>query len=336
MNSLALAQSENARFEETALLYERVLYQVKQVIVGQDDLIEKVMLSIVIGGHCLIESAPGLAKTLLLKTVAAAIKGSFKRVQFTPDLLPSDLIGLQIYNQNNHSFSFTPGPIFGNLVLVDEINRAPAKVQSALLEAMQERQVTVAGETHTLDDVFVVLATQNPLEHEGTYALPEAQVDRFTFKLNINYPNSHEEESIVLRFCIAPTQYTVQPICSTDDLLKMRRLVDQVFIDPEIIHIIVQIVQATRQPKKYGLPELQDKIENGASPRASIALTQASKGLAMLRGRSYVLRQDLQDVLFDTLRHRIRPSYRATLDGIGPENIIRSLMSKFLALEVKV
>jgi MoxR-like ATPase len=324
----------NIRFEEASLLYERILYQVKQVIVGQEELIRKIFLSILIGGHCLLESPPGLAKTLLMKTLASVIKADYKRIQGTPDLMPSDLIGMQIYNPGTHSFSFNPGPIFANLVLVDEINRTTPKVQSALLEAMQEKQVTVAGETHKLSDLFTVLATQNPLEYEGTYPLPEAQLDRFTFKLLVDYPDIHQEESIVLRFCISPQQARVEPICTFTDLMKLRRLIDQVFVEPEIIRLIVQIVHATRRPREFGLPELEDKLEHGASPRASIILTQACKGMAILKGRGYVLLEDLQDIALDVLRHRIHLSYKASLENIKPDDLIKKIIHKLLTSKI--
>ncbi len=319
-------------FKEAATTYERLLYQIKKVIVGQDELIEKVMLSILIGGHCLLESPPGLAKTLLLKTISSTIGGAeFKRVQFTPDLLPADLTGMQIYHPEDHSFNFNPGPIFANLVLVDEINRAPAKVQSALLEAMQEKQVTVMGETHRLPDVFVVMATQNPFDHEGTYELPEAQIDRFIFKLSVDYPDQHEEESIVNRFCSALEPPLPEKACSLDDISSMRVLLEQVFIEAEIIHKIVQIVQATRNPEKCSIKELSGKLDYGASPRASIAIAQACKGLALLRGRNYVKLDDLNYLLKDILRHRIKPSYRSAMEGLTPERVVEIIAEKILS-----
>jgi len=331
MKTLKLTLNDNKRFEEAAALHEQIVNQIKQVIVGQDGLIERIMLSIIIGGHCLLEGAPGLAKTLLMKTICACVDGSFKRIQFTPDLLPADLLGIQVYNPANQSFSFSPGPIFSNLVLVDEINRAPAKVQSALLEAMQEKQVTTAGLTYKLDELFTVLATQNPLEHEGTYPLPEAQIDRFTFKLLMQHPSQHEEEAIVQRFCVFPYQPTAERVCTPNELIRLRRLAEQVFVEPEIIHQIVKLVQATRHPERYRLDELKDKIEHGASPRASIILTQASKGLALLRGRSYVLMKDLQDIACDVLRHRIKPSYRALMEGVDADSILNILLNRLIA-----
>ncbi len=327
MRLTTLAES-NIHFEEAALVCERILYQVKQVIVGQENLIEKLTLSLIIGGHCLIEGAPGLAKTLLMKTISATIKADFKRIQFTNDLLPADLLGFQTYNSFEHSFSFNRGPIFGNLILVDEINRAPAKVQSALLEAMQEKQVTINGTTYPLEEVFLVLATQNPYEHEGTYALPDAQIDRFTFKLLANYPSAEEETSIINRFCLSPNLVKIKPVCTIENLLRIRRLTEQVFIEPEIVQRIVQIAQATRQPEQFGLSELKDKIEYGISPRASIALAQAIKGLAVLRGRNYARIQDLHEIVLDVFRHRLVVSYKAAIEGIKPEDIINIILKK--------
>lgn len=319
----------NIRFEEASLICERISYQVKQVIVGQENLIEKLILSLIIGGHCLLEGPPGLAKTLLLKTIASTFKADFKRIQFTSDLLPSDLLGFQSYNPHEHSFNFHYGPVFGNLILVDEINRAPAKVQSALLEAMQEKQITIGNQTYALPEVFLVLATQNPQEHEGTYALPEAQIDRFTFKLLADYPDFHEEESIINRFCILPKQKKIEPVCTLESLLRIRSLIEQVFVEPEIIHRIVKIAQATRQPQNFGLNILQDKIDYGISPRASIAMALAIKGLAIMRGRNYAKLQDLEEIICDTLRHRLVLSYKAQIEGMKTDQVIRIILKKF-------
>ncbi|MDX1921265.1 MAG: MoxR family ATPase [Candidatus Caenarcaniphilales bacterium] len=320
-------------FEKAAQSYEKLKYEIKKVIVGQDNLIEKIFLAILMGGHCLVEGPPGLAKTLIIKSFSAAIQSHFARIQFTPDLTPSDLTGMQLYNPLNHTFEFKEGPIFTNLLLVDEINRAPAKVQSALLECMQEKQVTIAGQTHRMEELFVVLATQNPQEHEGTYPLPEAQIDRFALKLIVDYPEQHDEESILLRFCSGNLEPEINNVCTVEEILQMRKLIDKVFIEPKIIQKIVKLVQASRKPQSFGLKDLNNIIAHGASPRASIYLAQASKGLALLRGRNYVLSQDLYDVVFDILRHRIQPSHRAQIDGIEAENIIQSLANKFILME---
>lgn len=326
-----LLPEDKNKFEQAAQFFERVNYQIRKVVVGQEELIEKILLGILVGGHSLIEGPPGLAKTLLLKTISATINCSFKRIQFTPDLLPGDLTGNYVYHPGKHAFEFRPGAIFGNLILIDELNRAPAKVQSALLECMQEKQVTVDGQTFALEDFFIVLGTQNPFDYEGTYPLSEAQTDRFIFKLLAKYPEIYEEETIVLRHCLSAIEPSKsEPMCSMYDFLRIRELVDQVFIEPELIHKAVKLIQATRNPKAFGFKKLSELIERGASPRASIMLVQAAKGLAIFKGRSYVLLEDLQRIVFDVLRHRIYFSYHSELEKIDTETILEELVQAFL------
>jgi len=327
-----LLPEQKSQFERAAKFFERVNYQIRKIVVGQDDLIEKVLLGILVGGHSLIEGPPGLAKTLLLKTVSDSISCSFKRIQFTPDLLPGDLLGNYIYHPGKYNFEFKPGAIFGNLILVDELNRASARVQSALLECMQEKQVTVDSQTFKLDEFFVVLGTQNPLDHEGTYALSEAQTDRFMFKLLAKYPEIYEEEAIVLKHCLSAIEPTkIEPVCSIYDFLQIRKLVDQVFVEPELIHKTVKLVQATRKPEEFGFKKFSEIIERGASPRASIMLIQAAKGLSLFNGRGYVLLGDLQKIVFDVLRHRVSLSYQAEAEKISSEEIIQEFSKEFLS-----
>ena len=282
---------------------ERVLYEVKKVIVGQDHLLERLVVALLARGHLLVEGVPGLAKTMAIKTLAASIGGDFKRIQFTPDLVPSDLVGTRIYNQKTGEFSTSLGPVFTNLLLADEINRAPAKVQSALLEVMQERQVTIGRETFGVPDPFLVLATQNPIETEGTYALPEAQVDRFMLKVLVGYPSTTEEFVIVER--MTGRLDPVQRVLTTDNLLALQLEADAVYVDPALIDYAVRLATATRNPKAYGMPELARYITYGASPRASINLILTARALAYVRGRDYVLPQDVYDMVHDVMRHRI-------------------------------
>jgi MoxR-like ATPase len=307
----------------------RLLYEVKRVIVGQDHMLERIIVGLLARGHLLVEGVPGLAKTLAIKTVAGAVAGDFKRIQFTPDLVPADLVGTRIYNQKNGEFQTSLGPVFTNLLLADEINRAPAKVQSALLEAMQERQVTIGRESHKLPDPFLVMATQNPIETEGTYALPEAQVDRFMMKVVVGYPNEMDEFLVVER--MAQGLASVSPVMTTERLLQLQRETDKVFVDPVLMEYVVRLSTATRNPADYGLPEIQKYITYGASPRASINLILTGRALAFMRGRTYVLSQDILDLVHDVLRHRLVLSYEALSDNVSPEQIIDRVLQKIAA-----
>jgi MoxR-like ATPase len=303
---------------------ERLLYEVKKVVVGQDHFLERVMVAILAGGHLLVEGVPGLAKTLTVKTLARTISGSFKRIQFTPDLVPADLVGTRIYNQKSGEFTTSLGPVFTNLLLADEINRAPAKVQSALLEVMQEHQVTIAGETHRVPEPFLVMATQNPIETEGTYPLPEAQVDRFMMKILVGYPTADEEFVIVER--VTGRGQAVQPVATTEQLLALQRECRAVYVDPSLIHYVVRLVGSTRNPAQVGLAEYGKFLLFGASPRASIHLIEAARAMAYLRGRHYVLPEDLYDLAPDVLRHRLVLSYQALAEAITPDQLIGKLM----------
>jgi MoxR-like ATPase len=305
---------------------ERVLYEVKKIIVGQDHLLERLVVALLARGHILVEGVPGLAKTLAIKTLADAIGGEFKRIQFTPDLVPADLVGTRIYNQKTGEFNTSLGPVFANLLLADEINRAPAKVQSALLEVMQERQVTIGRETFKVPEPFLVLATQNPIETEGTYPLPEAQVDRFMLKVLVDYPHPNEEFVIVERM-IAPLQ-AVARVLTTDQLLELQKAADAVYVDPALISYATQLVGATRDPQGAGLKELAGYITFGASPRASINLILAGRALAYVRGRTYVLPQDVLDMAFDVLRHRLVLSYEALSDDVSSDYILRQIVER--------
>ena len=305
---------------------ERLLFEIKKVIVGQDHLLERIVVALLARGHLLVEGVPGLAKTLAVKTVAQAISGEFKRIQFTPDLVPADLVGTRIYNQKNGEFQTSLGPVFTNLLLADEINRAPAKVQSALLEVMQERQVTIGRETHKVPDPFLVMATQNPIETEGTYALPEAQVDRFMMKVLITYP-SEMDEFVVVERMTGPLA-TVQPVLTTEQLLALQREADKVFVDPVLMEYVVRLVTATRSPKEYGVQDIAKYITYGASPRASINIVLTARALAFMRGRSYVLAQDISDMAVDVLRHRIVLSYEALSDDVTSDTLIAKVMER--------
>ena len=308
---------------------ERVLYEVKKVIVGQDHLLERLIVALLARGHLLVEGVPGLAKTMAIKTLAEAIGGEFKRIQFTPDLVPADLVGTRVYNQKTAEFSTSLGPVFTNLLLADEINRAPAKVQSALLEVMQERQVTIGRETFKVPDPFLVLATQNPIETEGTYALPEAQVDRFMMKVLVGYPSTTEEFSIVERQT-GPGE-PVQEVLSTDDLRGLQQQVDAVYVDPALLDYAVRLATATRIPKAYGLPELERYITYGASPRASINLILTARALAFVRGRDYALPQDVRDMARDVMRHRLVLSFEALSDDIAADNLLTAVLDRVAA-----
>jgi MoxR-like ATPase len=305
---------------------ERVLYEVKKVIVGQDHLLERMIVALLARGHILVEGVPGLAKTMAIKTVAEVIGGEFKRIQFTPDLVPADLIGTRIYSQKTGSFDTSLGPVFTNLLLADEINRAPAKVQSALLEVMQEKQVTIGRETHKVPDPFLVLATQNPIETEGTYALPEAQVDRFMMKVLVGYPSSTEEFVIVERMTGA--LQGVQKVLTTEQLLKLQKEADKVYVDPALMEYAVRMVTATREPEQVGLKELKRYIMFGASPRASINLILTGRALAFVRGRQYVLPQDVLDMALDVMRHRVVQSYEALSDNISSDELLNRILDR--------
>ena len=309
---------------EVTTLMQRVLYEVKKVVVGQDHFLERVMVAILAQGHLLVEGVPGLAKTLTVKTLARAITGSFKRIQFTPDLVPADLVGTRIYNQKTGDFTVSLGPVFANLLLADEINRAPAKVQSALLEVMQEYQVTIAGETYKVPQPFLVMATQNPIESEGTYPLPEAQVDRFMMKVLVGYPTPEEEFVIVER--VTGVAAAMSAVATTEQLAALQAQCRNVYVDPALIQYVVKLVSATRDPEKQGIKDMARYITYGASPRASINLIEGGRALAFLRGRDYVLPEDVADLAPDVLRHRIVLSYEALSDGQSPDQIVSRLM----------
>jgi MoxR-like ATPase len=305
-------------------LMEKILYEVKRMVVGQDKFLERVMVGLLAQGHLLVEGVPGLAKTLTVKTLAQAIQGSFKRIQFTPDLVPADLIGTRIYNQKTGDFSTTLGPVFANLLLADEINRAPAKVQSALLEVMQERQVTIAGVSHPVPSPFVVMATQNPIETEGTYALPEAQVDRFMMKVLVDYPTD-EEEAVIVERVIGPPIH-IGAVADLQQLAALQKECRAVYLDPSLVQYAVRLVSATRSPEKHGIKDMARFITYGASPRATIGLAEGARALALMRGRRYALPEDMLDLVPDVLRHRIALSYEALSEGITPDKIIATLM----------
>ncbi len=310
---------------------QRILYEVKKIVVGQDHFLERVLVAMLAQGHLLVEGVPGLAKTLTVKTLARALHGQFRRIQFTPDLVPADLVGTRIYNQKSGDFSTSLGPVFTNLLLADEINRAPAKVQSALLEVMQERQVTIAGETHYVPEPFLVMATQNPIETEGTYPLPEAQVDRFMMKVLVGYPNEEEEFVIVERVTGAAAE--VAAVTTTDELGALQRECRRGFIDPSLIQYAVKLAAATRDPERYGIPDLARYLTYGASPRAPINLIEGARALGLLRGRAYVLPEDVTDLVADVFRHRLVLSYEALADGISADDILRRIMKQIPAPE---
>ncbi len=311
---------------ETAQLMEQILYEVKRIVVGQDRFLERVMVAMLAQGHLLVEGVPGLAKTLTVKTLADVVQGRFKRIQFTPDLVPADLVGTRIYNQKTGDFSTSLGPVFANLLLADEINRAPAKVQSALLEVMQERQVTIAGESHKVPKPFLVMATQNPIETEGTYPLPEAQVDRFMMKVLVDYPSDEEEYVIVERVTGPAVQ--VNAVATTDQLAVLQAQCREVYVDPSLVQYAVKLVSATRTPDKHGLKDMGRLITFGASPRATIGLVEGARALAMLRGRSYALPEDMTDLVPDVLRHRVVLSYEGLSEGLTSETLIARIMKQ--------
>src|SRR5690348_3872803 len=317
--------------EQPATLMERVLYEVKKIVVGQDRFLERVLVALLAKGHLLVEGVPGLAKTLTVNTLAQVVGGTFKRIQFTPDLVPSDLVGTRIYNQKTGDFGTSLGPVFCNLLLADEINRAPAKVQSALLEVMQERQVTIAGESHKVPSPFLVMATQNPIETEGTYALPEAQVDRFMMKVLVGYPTEEEEFVIVDR--VTGTPNDVMPMATTEQLSALQRECRVVYVDPALKQYAVRLAAASRDPARFGIAETGNFLSFGASARASINVIEAAKALALLRGRSYVLPEDVPALVPDVFRHRLLLAYDALAEGITPDDLIQRIMQHIGAPE---
>ena len=318
----------NERVRKESSFLEGLLMELEKVIVGQRPLLEKLLIALLGNGHILIEGVPGLAKTTAVKTLSAAIQAKFQRLQFTPDMLPADLTGTLIYDPKSGEFKTKKGPIFANVILADEINRAPAKVQSALLEAMQERQVTIGEQTHLLDDLFIVLATQNPIEQEGTYPLPEAQIDRFMLKVKITYPSKEEELKILKRMSFTDKKFTINKIVKPEDILQARRTIDEIYMDEKIEQYIVSIVEATRHPQKYKLSELKGLIQYGASPRATIFLVIAAKAHAFLQGRGYVTPQDVKSIGMDVLRHRVIVSYEAEAEEKSSEDIIRRIFEE--------
>ncbi len=314
----------NERVQQEAAALYRLREEIGNVIVGQRYLIDRLLIGLLGNGHVLLEGVPGLAKTLSIKTLAQTIDASFQRLQFTPDLLPADIVGTLIYSPKDGVFTTKKGPVFANVILADEINRAPAKVQSALLEAMQEHQVTIGDETHPLPDPFLVLATQNPIEHEGTYPLPEAQVDRFMLKLSITYPSKAEERQILDRMASTAPSIAVSPIIHTRDILRLRGLVDQIYVDDKIKDYIIDLVFATREPQTYKL-DLKRFIQYGASPRATLYLTLAAKAYALLQGRGYVTPQDVKSIGADVLRHRVIVTYEAEAEEMSSDAVVRSI-----------
>jgi len=316
----------NMRVEQEAHFLQNLLSEVNKVMVGQESLVERLLIALLADGHILLEGVPGLAKTLLVKTAAEAIQANFARIQFTPDLLPADLVGTQIYNPKTGEFSVHQGPLFSNLVLADEINRAPAKVQSALLEAMQERQITIGDTTYKMDDLFLVLATQNPIENEGTYPLPEAQVDRFMLKVKVDYPTREEERIIIDRMTGDPLP-PVRPVVTPEDLLRARQTVRQIYVDDKIKNYVLDLVLATRNPGQNGLSDLNNLIDFGASPRASISLINASRAHAFIKGRGFVTPEDIKQMAPDVLRHRIITSYEAEAENINSDHVVQRILN---------
>ena len=317
---------------EVSTRMERVLYEVKKVVVGQDHFLERVLVAILAQGHLLVEGVPGLAKTLTVKTLARTIHGTFKRIQFTPDLVPADLVGTRIYNQKTGDFATSLGPVFTNLLLADEINRAPAKVQSALLEVMQEYQVTIAGQTHKVPAPFLVMATQNPIETEGTYPLPEAQVDRFMMKVLVGYP-SEEEEFVIVDRVTGIAEPNVAAVMTTEQIGALQRECRGVYVEPSLMQYAVRLAAATRFPERHGLPELAKYLSFGASPRAPIHLIEGARALAFLRGRTYALPEDVTDLVLDVFRHRIVLTYEAFAEGMTADRLILQTMQRIPAPE---
>ncbi|MFH1867792.1 MAG: AAA family ATPase [Candidatus Omnitrophota bacterium] len=318
----------NEKVKKESAFVEVLKMEIGKIIVGQKYLIDRLLVGLLANGHILVEGVPGLAKTLSIKTLSQSIMTKFQRIQFTPDLLPADLIGTLIYNPKEGSFTTKKGPIFSNIILADEINRAPAKVQSALLEAMQERQVTIGENTFKLDEPFLVMATQNPIEQEGTYPLPEAQIDRFMLKVNITYPNMEEEHSILKRMGFTGKKIEAAPVIKPEDIMRARGVVDEIYMDEKLQKYILDIVFATRDPKKYKLDELSGLIQYGASPRATIYLSLASKAYAFIQGRGYVTPQDVKNIGMDVLRHRVIVSYEAEAEEKTSEDIVKKIFDE--------
>ncbi len=323
--NVASIRELNTQVKEEAIFLQDLLNEINKVMVGQEALVERVLIALLADGHILLEGVPGLAKTLLIKTVSEAIQADFARIQFTPDLLPADLVGTQVYNPRSSEFSVHQGPIFANLILADEINRAPAKVQSALLEAMQERQVTIADTTYKMDDLFLVLATQNPIEQAGTYPLPEAQVDRFMLKVLVDYPNRSEERLIVDRMT-GISLPMVNPVVSPVDIMRAREMVRRIYVDDKIKEYVLDLVVATRQPGSNGLSDLNKLIDFGASPRASINLILAARAHAFLKGRGFVTPEDIKQIAPDVLRHRVITTYEAEAESISSDHIVKRIL----------
>lgn len=317
----------NAAIQQESQFVEKMLREVSKVVVGQREMLEGILMGLLTGGHVLLEGVPGLAKTLTVSSMSRAISLAFQRIQFTPDLLPSDLIGTMIFNQKNGEFAPKKGPIFTNIVLADEINRAPAKVQSALLEAMAEKQVTIGDTTFKLENPFLVLATQNPLEQEGTYPLPEAQMDRFMFKIMVSYPTKSEELEIMNRMG-QDVQPQIEPVITREDLVRARARLDQIYVDGKIRNYIVELVMATREPAKYGLGSLQNLIRVGCSPRASISLIRAAKAHAFIRGRGYVTAEDVKAIAYNVIRHRLILSFEAEAEEITADQVVKEVLGQ--------
>ncbi|MBZ0183925.1 MAG: MoxR family ATPase [Melioribacteraceae bacterium] len=317
----------NEKIKRESEFIDTLFNEIGKVIVGQKDMVDRLVIGLLSNGHILLEGVPGLAKTLAIKSLASSMDAKFQRIQFTPDLLPADLLGTLIYNQKDGNFTIKKGPIFANFILADEINRAPAKVQSALLESMQERQVTIGDSTFKLEEPFLVLATQNPIEQEGTYPLPEAQVDRFMLKVKITYP-SKEEELKIMRSNISGTMGEIKPVIKPEDIIKARKLVQEVYIDEKIEKYILDIIFASRNPKDYGLDNLTDLISYGASPRATIALALGARAMAFMRRRGYVIPEDVRAICHDVLRHRIAVTYEAEAEELTSENIIHEILNR--------
>lgn len=330
-------QKLQGKITETSSFVKPLRTEIGRILAGQEKLVDRVLLALIADGHVLLEGVPGLAKTLLVKTIAQALDGTFSRIQFTPDLLPADVVGTTVYNQTDHTFSVKPGPVFANLVLADEINRAPAKVQSALLECMQERQATISGQTLKMPNPFIVLATQNPIEQEGTYPLPEAQVDRFMFKLKVDYPGRNAERMVIERMAHPEINIQALSVAKLSDIITAREWVDKIYMDEKILEYILDIVLATRPNRRAELSERQNGVkldrfsellQLGASPRAGIALALAAKGQAFLEGRAYVIPQDVKTLAPDVLRHRIMLSYEAEAEGFGTDGVIAQLLNE--------
>ncbi len=316
----------NEEIEKKSIIIQTITAEISKAIVGQNYLVSRLLVGLLANGHILIEGVPGLAKTYAVRTVSSAIKTKYQRIQFTPDLLPADIIGTMIYNQKTGEFITSKGPIFANLILADEINRTPPKVQSALLEAMQERQITIGEQTFKLDDPFLVLATQNPIEQEGTYPLPEAQLDRFLLKIKIDYPTKEEEKEIVERIAVQG-EPSIKAVITPAEIIKARELCKEIYIDQKIKDYIIDLIFATREPEKYGLSELKGMIRFGASPRASINLTTTARALAFLKRRGFVIPEDIKELAGDILRHRIILSYEAEAEDITTDDIIQKILA---------